>query len=327
MPLVTIVMPAYNVEDYIVKSIESVISQTEQDWELIVVNDGSTDSTLDKIAFFVNQDERIKVVNQSNGGVSNARNHGLRLARGQYISFLDADDIYDSKYIALMVKPLINGESDMTFCKYQEINGNSVISESPRDINTLVDGSFIQHLLSVRNTHANMAMMYSVDHLRAHGLMFLEGCGNGEDRMFVLKAAYFSQISFIPEYLYYYIFREGSACRTEVSYQQLLSKLDGYLELSSFFQVQDERIEIEQVYYQSYIEREVLGIKNNLRRKLWVDLKARKFQTVSNILDEYQIRYNKSFNVPQKGIKRLTNFFKLKIICSQNKCLWELLFR
>lgn len=324
MPLVTVVMPAYNVEDFIEKSIESVIAQKEQNWELIIVNDGSTDSTLDKITSFVNLDERIKVVDQPNGGVSSARNQGLRLAKGQYISFLDADDIYSSDYIELMVNPLIKGEADMTFCKYQEINGNSVISESPRDINTLVNDSFIQHLLTVRNTHANMAMMYSVDHLRVHDLMFLEGCGNGEDRIFVLKAAYFSRVSFIPEYLYYYIFREGSACRTEVSYQQLLSKLDGYLELSSFFQEQDEQIEL--AFYLRYIEREVQGIKNNLRRKLWGDLKLQKFQTVSNILEEYNVRYKEPFNVPQKGIKRLTNYFKMRILLSNNPKIWKYIF-
>lgn len=326
MPLVTIVMPAYNVEKHIAKSIESVISQTEPDWELIIINDGSIDHTLDVITSFVERDCRISVISQQNSGVSAARNKGLQLATGKYISFLDADDIYDIHYISLMVAPLLAGEAEISFCKYKEVNGSQVISESPDTINTLVEDSFIRHILNVKNTHANMAMMYKVAHLKAHDICFLEGCANGEDRMFVLKSSYFANVAFVPHYLYNYIFREDSACRAEISYERFLAKLEGYLALARYFEDLPVKND-DHPHYLSYIETEVLGVKNNLRRKLWADLKRRNFSQVSNFLTAYETQYKTPFNVPHKGFKRVTNYFKMKVIQSNNPSLWSKLFR
>lgn len=326
MPLVTIVMPAYNVAPYIAKSIESVIAQRMQDWELIIINDGSTDDTLNVIAPFITQDARIRVISQENAGVSAARNKGLQLATGKYISFLDADDIYDMHYISLMVAPLLAGEAEVSFCKYKEVDGSQVISESPDTINTLVEDSFIRHILNVKNTHANMAMIHKVAHLKAHDICFLEGCANGEDRMFVLKSSYFANVAFVPHYLYNYIFREDSACRAEISYERFLAKLEGYLALARYFEDLPVKND-DHPRYLSYIETEVLGVKNNLRRKLWADLKRRNFSQVSNFLTAYEAQYKTSFNVPHKGFKRVTNYFKMKVIQSNNPSLWSKLFR
>lgn len=326
MPLVTIVMPAYNVEKYIAKSIESVMIQTEQDWELIVINDGSTDHTLDIITPYVNKDCRVRVINQENAGVSAARNKGLELALGEYISFLDADDIYDNRYIELMVEALRSRSADISFCKYKEINGSQVISESPVDINQLVGDAFIHHIIGVKNTHANMAMMYRLKYLRSLDICFLEGCANGEDRIFVLQSTYFTNVIFVPYYLYNYIYREDSACRAEVSYDHFLAKLDGYLNLMCFF----ENLHIKNknhLHYLNYIDTEILGIKNNLRRKLWSDLKLHKFSQVSSFLMVYEEKYKKTFNISYKGFKRVTNYFKMKVIQSNSPSLWSKIFR
>ena len=83
-------MPAYNAEKYIAEAIQSVLDQTFQDWELLVIDDGSKDSTAKIVNSF--SDPRIVLIQQENGGVSVARNAGLDLAKGKYITFLDADD-------------------------------------------------------------------------------------------------------------------------------------------------------------------------------------------------------------------------------------------
>jgi glycosyltransferase involved in cell wall biosynthesis len=90
-PLVSIIMPAYNAQSFIEEAIISVIDQTYDNWELIIINDGCTDETIERIKRF--DDIRIKTVFQENGGVSSARNLGLSLIQGQYLCFLDADDI------------------------------------------------------------------------------------------------------------------------------------------------------------------------------------------------------------------------------------------
>ena len=89
---VSVIMPAYNYAQFIGAAIESVLGQSWQDWELIIVDDGSTDATPAVIAGF--HDPRIRALRRQNGGEAAARNSGLDLARGEYISFLDADDLY-----------------------------------------------------------------------------------------------------------------------------------------------------------------------------------------------------------------------------------------
>jgi glycosyltransferase involved in cell wall biosynthesis len=91
-PKVSVLMPVYNGEIYIEQALESLLAQSEQDWELVVVDDGSTDSTPQILAKF--NDARIKVVHQKNSGEACARNAGLEHAQGKYIAFLDADDFY-----------------------------------------------------------------------------------------------------------------------------------------------------------------------------------------------------------------------------------------
>jgi teichuronic acid biosynthesis glycosyltransferase TuaG len=94
VPVVSIIMPAYNAEKFIEESIESVINQTYANWELLIVDDGSTDATKNRIESFCKQDGRIKCFRQPNGKQGKARNLALSQARGEYIAFLDADDLW-----------------------------------------------------------------------------------------------------------------------------------------------------------------------------------------------------------------------------------------
>ena len=89
-PLISIVIPAYNVEKYIDRCIKSVLDQTYNNLQIIIVNDGSTDSTLEKCQKY--RDHRIEVYSKQNGGLSDARNYGIQFAEGKYIAFVDSDD-------------------------------------------------------------------------------------------------------------------------------------------------------------------------------------------------------------------------------------------
>jgi glycosyltransferase involved in cell wall biosynthesis len=108
MPLVSVVVPVYNGEKTIQETVESVLSQTLSDLELLVINDGSQDSTLERVSSF--QDSRIKVFSYANAGLAASRNRGLKLASSDYISFIDADDLWtldklESQYQALQKNP------------------------------------------------------------------------------------------------------------------------------------------------------------------------------------------------------------------------------
>ena len=91
-PYLSIISPCYNVEEYVVQTISSVLGQSYQDWEYILVNDGSTDNTSQILDEFASKDSRIKVIHKMNGGVSSARNIGIEVAKGEWIIFLDSDD-------------------------------------------------------------------------------------------------------------------------------------------------------------------------------------------------------------------------------------------
>lgn len=97
-PVVSIVMPTYNVEKYISAAIVSVINQTYSDWELLVIDDGSTDNSNSVAQVYANKDLRIKVIKKENGGLSDARNYGIDLAKGKYIHFFDSDDAVEPDF-------------------------------------------------------------------------------------------------------------------------------------------------------------------------------------------------------------------------------------
>ena len=96
-PAISVIIPVYNCEKYLTQCIESVLNQTFQDFELILVDDGSHDSSPDICDNFRQKDERIQVIHKPNGGVSSARNEGIKVARGEYITFVDSDDYIEEE--------------------------------------------------------------------------------------------------------------------------------------------------------------------------------------------------------------------------------------
>ncbi len=138
--LVSIIIPCYNVENYIAATIKSVINQTYSNWQLIVVNDGSTDESLQKIEEFVNQNAKIKVFNKINTGVSDTRNYGLKKAKGEFITFLDADDVWHSDYLNKQLNLLQSSSFDLSYtaCK--------LVDEKGRCLNKTIKGELAPSL-------------------------------------------------------------------------------------------------------------------------------------------------------------------------------------
>ena len=119
--MVSIIMPVYNAEKSLRYAIESVIKQTYEDWELIIVDDKSTDNSLEIARHFAKQDKRIKVFNNSeNLGPAATRNKGLENAPGQYIGFIDADDQYENNFIQKMIDYALLNKAEIVWCQYIE---------------------------------------------------------------------------------------------------------------------------------------------------------------------------------------------------------------
>ena len=113
-------MPCYNAAFHLSRSINSVLAQTYTNWELIAVDDGSSDSTLKLLNAL--QDDRIRVISQSNQGVSAARNAGIRIATGDFIAFLDADDTWDTHFLEHMLKAITaEEECGLVYCGWVNV--------------------------------------------------------------------------------------------------------------------------------------------------------------------------------------------------------------
>ena len=123
-PIISIIVPIYNVGKYLPKCIESILNQTFKNFELILVNDGSTDNSGVVCDDYAKKDTRIKIIHKSNGGVSSARNAGLYVAKGKYIGFVDPDDYIDKDMFEVLYKLCEQNNADIAICKNcREING------------------------------------------------------------------------------------------------------------------------------------------------------------------------------------------------------------
>ena len=120
-PLLSIIIPAFNIEQYISRALDSLINQSYKNIEVIVVNDGSTDSTGGIIDSYVKKDNRIKVIHKNNEGVSIARNTGIHLAKGDYIGFVDGDDTVDDDMFETLIKNAIDYNADISHCGYKMV--------------------------------------------------------------------------------------------------------------------------------------------------------------------------------------------------------------
>ena len=127
---VSIIMPVYNSEKYVSEAIESVCYQSYKNWELLIVNDGSVDLSSEIIEKYAKKDSRITVFHKRNEGVSNARNFALGKISGDYVTFIDSDDVYHADRLKKLVQVFEkNGDCDVVFSRHNEFTGQLIINK------------------------------------------------------------------------------------------------------------------------------------------------------------------------------------------------------
>ena len=133
-PLISVVIPAYNAEQFLDETLESVLSQTYENWECIIVNDGSTDNTESIAKKWCEKDARFCYFYKENSGVSDTRNLGIKEARGEYIAFLDADDLYMPNFLDVCLENLVEKDVDLIAPKMLEFRDvqNEVIEDEDK---------------------------------------------------------------------------------------------------------------------------------------------------------------------------------------------------
>ena len=190
--LISIIVPAYNLEEYILGTIQSILNQDYPYFELIIVNDGSTDSTGRICDDLVKADPRICVIHQSNKGVSAARNAGIRKACGKYITFIDADDAVRIDYLSKLMSAFRNSEVDVVSCAYIDafsLSERDTIAAT-KDTNqisfSVCDSIEIQKkLLSHSFSPSACERLYRMDSIK--DIWFWEGKKYNEDKYFLFQ--------------------------------------------------------------------------------------------------------------------------------------------
>ena len=119
MPQISVIVPVYKVEKYLRECVDSILAQTYRDFELILVDDGSPDNCGAICDEYAAKDSRIRVIHQENQGLSGARNSGIDIARGEFITFVDSDDLVDCRYLEILMNAG-SGGADVTVCRYRE---------------------------------------------------------------------------------------------------------------------------------------------------------------------------------------------------------------
>ena len=211
--LITIIIPVYNAEDFLDKCINSILKQSYQDIEILLIDDGSTDRSSEICVNLQKKDGRLKLFNQKNSGVSSARNIALKKAAGKYISFVDADDYIEPDFCKKMIEAIKCNNADIAFCGINLVYKNKCnnIQGSNNDsgkISTIKKEEFEYY--GYKERRSVWAAIYKADVLR--NVSFPEDIAVGEDAVFLAKAIQkASKINYYDMTLYNYTVREESA--------------------------------------------------------------------------------------------------------------------
>ncbi|RCW42724.1 glycosyltransferase [Paenibacillus prosopidis] len=220
MSKVSVIIPVYNAEKYIVECIQSLLNQTLQACEFIFVNDGSVDKSKSIIEDYQLHDGRIKLINQENQGVSAARNAGLQAALGEYVGFVDADDYIEKDMYETLYHAAIERNCDVVISNLEsELEGSKVITTYPFRTNETLDRAYIlQHimpyLLKADDLNTAVNKIYRVNVLTMNKIAFPEKVALGEDGMFnMIFFGHAATMTYINYTGYHYREVSGSATR------------------------------------------------------------------------------------------------------------------
>lgn len=215
--MVSVVMPAYNSEKYIADSIESILKQTYNDFELIVVNDGSIDNTSNIVRKYINKDYRIRLLEQKNQGVSIARNTGIDATKGEYISFLDADDLWDENFLYhVMEYAKKNIQAEFIYARTMECfsDGRKCIIGSKESKEGYFE-DFIAPNNEMRLTFHISGILIKKEVLDKNHIRFVSGVRLSEDTGFYLELLSCTKVHAVDKVLTYYIRRDDSVTSVE----------------------------------------------------------------------------------------------------------------
>ena len=236
-PLISIIVPTYNVEKYIRTCIESILAQTYRNIEVIIVNDGSTDQSLAVISDLICSHHNIKVINQKNQGVSVARNTGIDAATGKYIAFVDADDKIKPDFVSSLYQIADKTGADIVRGSFRDFNGNIPKGWVPDfNVPTNYGTIVLDQFLSSNISFVVWSSIYRLDFINSNHIRFTPGILFEEDADFTIRAYMLAKlVATSPEPNYAYrINRPGSILTTKTTKNAQIMSLSEEKIISQF---------------------------------------------------------------------------------------------
>ena len=235
--MISVIIPLYKVEKFIESCLKSLEQQSYDDFEVLVVNDGSPDLSADIVRKFISKSNcNIRLINQVNKGVSAARNHGIDEAEGEYICFVDSDDMLNLDYLSIMYRCMIENEVGLCVCRKKIINENELLLENyknPYNVTVYNKEDFLYEMLYGRVKAGIWNLLIRRDVL--DGLRFAENFKYSEDLEMVWRlSAKAEQVALVEAPLYLYRERAGSAMTklndNRIHGMILFQRLEDYLD-------------------------------------------------------------------------------------------------
>lgn len=200
LPLISVIVPVYNAQQYISRCIESLTGQVYSNIEIILVNDGSSDNSPAICNEYARKDERIHVIHKKNGGVSSARNAGIDLAKGKYVCFVDSDDYMTSDGLIILKQALEQDNADL--CIGAIANWRVYVDNYER-VDIATDPLKVLEVLTRSNSYSSLAKLYRLDILKKYDIRFPEDQRCSEDTIFIRTyVAVISNLVTIPDVVY-----------------------------------------------------------------------------------------------------------------------------
>lgn len=220
---ISVIVPIYNMENYLEKCLDNLINQTLKEIEIICINDGSVDNSLKILKNFANKDNRIIILNQKNQGQGIARNNGIKIARGEYIGFCDPDDWIELNMFENMYNKAIQNQADIVECDFishyehrNKIKRNKLSARKYKKIKHIKPNTSYTYRDILEESLANFVGMswvriYKKSMIDKFNIKFAE-CKHWEDHTFTIDAIYSAnKIYYLPKAYYHYLIRNGSS--------------------------------------------------------------------------------------------------------------------
>ena len=222
-PLVSVICPVYNAEDYLLQTLECITKQTYEELEILMVDDGSNDNSLEICLKEAEKDGRIKVIHTENNGVACARNLGLSKVSGEYVTFIDSDDIVSSNFIEVMIKAALRTNEEIVTCRYynEEKHDYQSFKEIKRREEPVVEViDFNRYRYTNQYAHTVVwGGVYRSSLIR--DMKFATDLFVGEDTYFFAEALNkVKSLAFVDEILYFYRYRTDSLAHKKYNKKQ-----------------------------------------------------------------------------------------------------------